>query len=75
MRKARGSVFIAEVPLAPEPSKPWCLKPWNNLVTQRQPHPQSTRIAPDEATPLATVSSQSYINQRHQPPAVGNAQP
>jgi hypothetical protein len=62
LRKARGSVLIAEVPLAPQPSKPWCLKPWNNLATQQRPHPQSTRTALDEAAPLGTASSQSYIN-------------
>jgi hypothetical protein len=33
LHKARGAV--AEVPSAPQPSKPWCLKPWNNLATQR----------------------------------------
>ncbi|CAK9200089.1 unnamed protein product [Sphagnum troendelagicum] len=60
LHKARGAV--AEVPSAPQPSKPWCLKPWNNLATQRRPHPQSTRTALDEAAPLGTASSQSYIN-------------
>jgi hypothetical protein len=60
LHKARGAV--AEVLSAPQPSKPWCLKPWNNLATQRRPHPQSTRTALDEATPSGTASSQSYIN-------------
>jgi hypothetical protein len=60
LHKAQGAV--AEVPSAPQPNKPWCLKPWNNLATQRQPHPQSTRTALDEAAPLGTASSQSYIN-------------
>jgi hypothetical protein len=60
LHKARGAV--AEVLSAPQPSKPWCLNPWNNLATQRRPHPQSTRTALDEATPSGTASSQSYIN-------------
>jgi len=60
LHKAQGAV--AEVPSAPQPNKPWCLKPWNNLATQRRPHPQSTRNAVDETAPLGTTSSQSYIN-------------
>ncbi|CAK9278263.1 unnamed protein product [Sphagnum jensenii] len=60
LHKAQGAV--PEVPSAPQPSKPWCLKPWNNLATQRRPHPQSTRTALEEAAPLGTTSSQSYIN-------------